>query len=81
MDINSKVQLVTFNGLLFSPDKCDPKENYWALIGKTGFVIEPQNIRKRVLVQFEENLCELGLTSHNPKPNSLLILISDLKRL
>jgi hypothetical protein len=81
MDINSKVQLVTFNGQLFSQDKCDPKENYWALIGKTGFVIESQNIRKRVLVQFEEDLCELGLTCHNPKPNSLFILVSDLKLL
>jgi len=79
MDINSKVKLVTFNGMLFSPDKCDPQENYWILIGKTGRVIQPQNTRQRVLIEFDENLTELGLTCHNPKPNTLLILVSDLK--
>jgi len=79
IDINRKVELVTFNGQLVSPDKCDPQENYWALIGKTGRVIEPQNARQRVLVEFDENLTKLGLTCHNPKPNSLLILVSDLK--
>jgi acetylornithine/N-succinyldiaminopimelate aminotransferase len=79
MDINSQVELVTFNGQPCSPDQCNPHENYWVLIGKTGRVIAPQNIRQRVLVQFDDNLTILGLTSHNPVPNSLLILVSDLK--
>ena len=79
MDVNSKVELVTFNGQFFSPDQCNPQENYWTLIGKTGRVIAPENLRQRVLVQFDDNSTALGLTCHNPKPNSLLILVSDLK--
>jgi len=78
MDVESKVKLITFNGEINSIEECDPTENYWILVGKTGTIIQPENIRQRVLVKFDENVSELGLHCHNPIPNSLLILNSDL---
>jgi hypothetical protein len=77
--VESKVKIVTFNGDTDSSDKCDSKENYWVLIGKTGTVMMPENTSKRVLVKFDESVNDLGLHCHNPVPNSLLILTSDLK--
>jgi len=35
MDLNQKVQLISFNGELSTPDDCDSSENYWSLIGKS----------------------------------------------
>ncbi len=79
MDINQKVQLISFNGELSAPDDCDSSENYWSLIGKMGTIVKPKNNRSRVLVQFDESVSDLGLHCHNEMPNSLLILTSDLK--
>lgn len=79
MNIESRVKLVSFNGENNSPDECDSTENYWILVGKTGTVMKSENSRKRVLVKFDESVSELGLHCHNPIPNSLLILTSDLE--
>jgi hypothetical protein len=79
MDVGTKVKLTSFNGELESPDKCDPSENYWSLVGATGVISKPENSRGRVLVTFNVDVRSLGLHCHNETPNSLLILTSDLK--
>lgn len=79
MDVGKKVKLVRFNNELTAPEKCDPSENYWSLIGKTGKIVKPINTNSRVLVQFDESVSKLGLHCHNEISNSLLILASDLK--
>jgi hypothetical protein len=50
------------------------------LIGKLGTVVEAINARGRVLVKFDCAVPERGLVCHNPIPNSLYILESDLER-
>ena len=77
--LNSKVILRTFNGTSVSPVEYSPDENYWALIGETGKVVEPKNSRARVLVQFDASVAGYGLHCHNEVPNSLYILESDLE--
>lgn len=77
--LNSKVILRTFNGSLVPPVECSPGENYWALIGETGTVVEPKNARARVLVKFDASVVAFGLHCHNVVPNSLYILESDLE--
>ena len=79
MEIGSQVKLNTFNETIVSPDKCEPHENYWALIGSTGIISSPINSRGRVLVTFDVNVINLGLDCHNQVSNSLLILLSDLE--
>jgi hypothetical protein len=79
MDIGTKVKLVSFNGSLESPDKCDPSDNYWILIGATGTISKIDNARGRLLVTFDSEVSDLGLHCHNEIPNSLLILVSDLE--
>jgi hypothetical protein len=77
--LNSKVILRTFNGSSVPPVECSAGENYWALIGETGKVVEPKNARARVLVQFDASVAGYGLHCHNVVPNSLYILESDLE--
>lgn len=77
--LNSKVILRTFNGSSIPPIGCSPDENYWALIGETGIVVEPKNTRGRVLVKFDASIVDYGLHCHNAIPNSLYILESDLE--
>lgn len=79
MEVDKKVKVISFNNELLAPENCDPSENYWLLIGKTGKIVRPINKNSRVLVQFEQSIKELGLHCHNEIPNSLLILTSDLK--
>lgn len=81
MDVGSKVKLRTFNGEEASPDKCDPSENYWVLIGSAGTIVKPENERGRILVQFRTDVASQGLHCHNEFPNSLLILSADLEEL
>ncbi len=77
--LNTKVILRTFNGTSSPPASGLPGENYWLLIGECGTTIEPTNARNRVLVRFDNPVIELGLICHNPVPNSLYILITDLE--
>jgi hypothetical protein len=74
-----RVVLRSFNGTFSPPKDCSPDENYWALIGEIGTIIEVKNARNRVLVKFDVSVVDRGLQCHNQIPNSLLILESDLE--
>ena len=78
---NSRVILRLFNGSLTATIGCDPKENYWALIGERGTVVEPRNDNARFLVKFDCQVSERNLHCHNPIPNSLYILETDLEEI
>jgi hypothetical protein len=73
-----RVVLKSFNGSLLAPQDVKPEENYWLLIGYKA-VVEVANNTNRVLIKFERDLSSLGLINHNEVPNTLWILISDLK--
>lgn len=77
----SRVVLRSFNGALHPPAECRSSENYWLLLGATGTVVEPVNSRGRVLVKFDVSVADLGLACHNPVPNALHIVESDLEHL
>jgi hypothetical protein len=79
LTLNAKVILSTFNGTATSPEACQNDENYWLLIGCSGRIVEAKNKNGRVLVLFDESVSEKGLHCHNPVPNSLYILASDLR--
>ncbi|MCP3925210.1 MAG: hypothetical protein GY714_21770 [Desulfobacterales bacterium] len=79
MDVGLSVKLNSFNGSVSTPNNCEPSENYWLLIGKQGIVVKTENTNSRVLVQFKDQVSELGLNCHNEIPNSLLIGVSDLE--
>ena len=81
LPLKCHVILCSFNGTSSAPAACRPDENYWVLIGARGAVIETTNERGRVLVQFDGSVSERGLHCHNPMPNSLYILESDLERI
>ena len=73
-----RVVLKSFKGSLIAPQNVKPEENYWQLIGRKA-VVEVANGSDRVLIKFERDLSILGLTNQNEQPNSLWVLISDLK--
>lgn len=73
-----RVSLKSFNDSLTAPQAIKAEENYWLLIGSKA-VVELTNDSDRVLIKFERDLSSLGLANHNEVPNSLWILISDLK--
>ena len=77
--MSTRVVLRSFNGTAFPSESCHPGENYWALIGERGSVIEPLNENGRCLVKFDSSLENRGLHCHNPVPNSLYILVTDLE--
>jgi hypothetical protein len=78
LPLHCRVVLRSFNGTLSTPPRCDPSENYWALIGEGGTVVETINESARVLVRFDRPVTARGLHCHNPVPNSLYILETDL---
>jgi len=73
-----RVVLKSFKGSLVAPQDIKAEENYWQLIGGKA-VVDVVNNTDRVLIKFERDLSGLGLANHNETPNSLWILISDLK--
>jgi hypothetical protein len=85
--IGERVKLVSFQGLQQAPENIDTREDYWRLSGASGSVVElgPEEqsafFYGRVLVQFDVDVAGLGLECHNPTPNSLWILKSDLRGL
>ena len=89
MKTQDRVLLEAFNGTTVVPDKTEKHENYWVLIGLLGTIIDDNASDKfvahdgfkRMLVQFDTILDDLGLENHNQTKNSLWIRISDLKRL
>lgn len=81
LQINSHVILRSFNGTQFAPSDCRRDENYWLLIGERGTVIETLNAKARVLMKFDNSISGQGLCCHNPVPNSLFILETDLEQI
>ncbi len=61
MELGKRVTLRTFNGTLRAPENCDPSENYWLLIDRTGVVVEAENPRGRVLVKFDVKVMDFGI--------------------
>lgn len=76
---NTRVTLRSFHCTQLAPPDCAPQDNYWRLIGESGTVITAANAGHRVLVRFDTPISERGLACHNPVPNSLYILVSDLE--
>jgi len=79
MQKGTSVKLKTFLGTLVSPKNKEPWNNYWRLIGEKGEVVDGKIYNGRVLVLFERNLDDFKLANHNPVPNSLWILPTDLE--
>lgn len=81
MSTNTKVKLKSFLGKQKSGKSVSENENYWFLIGKSGEIIERNNLKfvNRVLVLFDDNLDKMNLINHNPIKNSLWILETDLE--
>jgi hypothetical protein len=73
-----RVVLKSFNGSLVAPGAINTEENYWQLIGSKA-VVEAVNDTDRVLIKFERDLSILGLVNHCEQPNSLWVLVGDLK--
>jgi hypothetical protein len=88
MEAGSKVKLITFNGKSKSK-RVDASQNYWRLIGQEGTILQDPNEKSlfasfskkpRVLIKFDIDVVAMGLIAHNPIPNSLWILVTDLER-
>ena len=73
-----RVVLKSFDDSLIAPQEVKAEENYWLLIGSKA-VVEITNDSDRVLIKFERDFSSIGLVSHNEAPNSLWVMISDLK--
>ena len=82
-----RVKLNSFNGTKASPSDCEPREDYWQLIGIEGVVLQDPftcckytgfNNERSVLVKFDVSVESLGLCCHNDFENSLWIPVSDL---
>lgn len=77
---DSKVRLITFQGLSSPPSDIDTCDNYWKLIGRCGTVIDNElDDKEKVLVLFVVDLDDFRLESHNPIKNSLIIKRKDLE--
>ena len=85
--VGDSVVLITFLGKKIASDLVRDSNNYWKLIGKRGRVAKKEIQSKmfrheygeRVLVTFDEDVKNLGLSCHNEIENSLWIFVSDLK--
>ncbi len=82
-----RVKLNTFNGTKTPPSDCDPREDYWRLIGTEGVVLQDPfkcckytgfNNERSILVKFDVSVESLGICCHNDAENSLWIPVSDL---
>ncbi len=84
MNIGDRVKLISFNNSSVADDNCDEQENYWKLVGETGFIVAEPNLSDtissdRLCIQFNVDVKSLNLHCHNEIPNSLWILASDLQ--
>lgn len=79
MEIGTRVELVTFDGAGVAPPDHLASENYWLLLGQRGRVIGVSEQLSRLLVRFDCAVERFGLHCHNPEPDSLYILASDLR--
>ena len=85
LDIGVRVVLKSFNEINATPSNTPSAENYWLLIGDQGTVVEKRSVgnfdARRVLVLFDKSVSDLGLECHNKVPNSLWILVNDLRQI
>lgn len=82
------VRLCSFNGTSAAPAKVEESENYWRLVGSRGRIVRSPteehlyasfSMVRKYLIQFETNLRDIGLVSHNEVVNALWINQSDFK--
>ena len=86
MEKGIRYKLISFNGTIKPGKTCEPNENYWALIGQSGKLINfSQELKfgdnNRVLLKFDQDITKQGLECHNQVSNALWILKTDLERL
>jgi hypothetical protein len=83
-----RVMLKTFNGCLSGYGK--KNDNYYRLIGEKGTILQSPSEKsifasfsdeKKVLVRFDVDVLDLGLSCHNEVKNSLWILVNDLMKI
>ena len=90
MKVGDRVRLVRVDGTKQwnGRGKVYEPENYWKLIGETGTIVQDPTERTlyasfskkpRVAVQSDSSVNGRGLICHNPVPNSLWILVTDLE--
>ena len=79
MRVGARVKLKTFNGSVLCADTLEPSENYWLLVGAVGTISKTENSRGRVLVVFEIEVKQPGLTLPQRNTQQPLILPSDLE--
>jgi len=90
MRVGDRVRLTTFNGARRWNERGEvyQPEDYWKLIGESGTIVQdPSEVsmyasfsdQPRVLVKFDKSVAAHGLICHNPVPNSLWILVTDLE--
>ncbi|GLQ18001.1 hypothetical protein [Maritalea porphyrae] len=82
MKVGDRVRLASMLGTTSPPSDVEAHENYWKLIGEAGQLLEEgteNDFLGRFLVRFDENVTSLGLECHNPIPNTLWILSTDLE--
>ena len=79
------VRLASFQARASAPNGTPPHEDYWRLIGSSGEILETDSSDdedyrfSRYLVRFDVDVAVMGLVCHNPVPNTLWILKSDLR--
>jgi hypothetical protein len=78
--IGTQVRLKSFLGDITPPKVCDPKENYWKLIGETGIITDDLPGSESVIVVFDRDLSAFALHCHNATPNSLRIPATDIEQ-
>jgi hypothetical protein len=78
MDVSTRIKLQSFNGTLMAPLGTQPSDNYWLLVGSTGTIHSFNQKLQRYLITLDNSVLSLGLHCHNPVPNSLYILATDL---
>lgn len=74
----SKIIVKSYKNEIIAPADCDPSENYWLLIGKTGRIINKEINNAIVLVELDEPISNLGLKCNCDKSNSIYINECDL---
>ena len=79
--IGTRVRFKSFNGTQIGLQDGKATGSYWLLVGKIAEVLEKQHDLGRLLVRFDVSVQSLGLHCHNPIPNSLSVLESDLEQL
>lgn len=74
----SKIILKSYKNDTIAPAGCDPSENYWLLIGKTGKIINKEKNNPIVLIELDEPILELGLKCNGETSNSIYVNEYDL---